>query len=88
MSRATKWRWSWIGGIQTCVCLPFARDVGVAITAAVTVTVAGGWLPCNWEGSMKETGGITEMDLVLVENGCPPAQEVPQQLQEHRGGGK
>lgn len=52
------------------------------------VTVACGWLPCNWEGSMEETCGITGMELVLVENGCPRAQEVPQELQEHRGGGK
>lgn len=37
---------------------------------------------------MEETGGITGMELVFVANGCPRAQEVLQELQEHRGGGK
>lgn len=50
----------------TSTRLPLQQEVAVAITAAVTVTVAGGWLPGSWEGSMEETGGITGTELVLL----------------------
>lgn len=55
------------------------REVAVAIvvtvTVAIAITVAGGWLPGSWEGTMEETGEITGVVLVLIKSGRPPVQK-------------